>query len=207
MNHYYISISDVPAACRIVRKPCKRLSRFTVCCDYGIENIKGTFSGGKMKIKFLTVLSIAIALFISACGGKSDADLQKAVTDKLAADRVVGVTAAVKDGVATLSGEVADITVKTKAEASAKVEGIKSVANNITLKALPTPAPVAADPMLRGKVEANLTKAGCTGATVDISNGVVTLSGTVPGAKFAECVKVVNESGAGRLDNKLVRGK
>ncbi len=72
-----------------------------------------------MKIKFLTVLSIAIALFIGACG-KSDADLTKAVQDKLAADKVTGVTVAVKGGVATLTGEVADITVKNKAATSAK---------------------------------------------------------------------------------------
>ena len=157
-----------------------------------------------MKIKFITVLSLAVVLLAAACG-KSDADIQKAVADKLAADKVTGVTVAVKDGVASLSGEVADITVKNKAEASAKgVEGVKSVdVSKVTLKPLPTPAPAPADPMLKGKVEENLKKAGCTGATVEIANGVVTLSGTVPDAKFAECVKVVNESGAGKLQNRL----
>jgi len=159
-----------------------------------------------MKVKYLTVLSLAIALFIGACG-KSDADIQKAAADKLAADNVSGVTVAVNDGVATLTGEVADITVKNKAEQSAKVEGVKSVNNNITLRALPTPTPPVADPMLKGKVEESLRKAGCTGATVDISGGTVTLSGTVPDAKFAECIKVVNESGAGKLNNQLQRGK
>ena len=111
-----------------------------------------------MKVKYLTVLSLAIALFIGACG-KSDADIQKAAADKLAADNVSGVTVAVNDGVATLTGEVADITVKNKAEQSAKVEGVKSVNNNITLKALPTPTPPVADPMLKGKVEESLRKA------------------------------------------------
>lgn len=161
-----------------------------------------------MKIKFLAVVGFALALLTMACG-KSDADLQKAVVAKLAADNVTGVTVAVKDGVATLTGEVADITVKNKAEASAKsVEGIKSVDGaNLKTKPLPTPAPPPADPMLKGKVEENLKKAGCTGATVEIANGVVTLSGTVPEAKYAECVKVVNESGAGKLENKLVKGK
>lgn len=160
-----------------------------------------------MKIKILTVLSLAIVLIAGACG-KSDADLQKAVADKLAADKVTGVTATVNGGVATLTGEVADITVKNKAAASAKsVEGIKSVTDNTTLKPLPTPVPAPADPMLKGKVEENLKKAGCTGATVTIADGTVTLSGTVPEAKFAECVKVVNESGAGKLNNQLQKGK
>ena len=160
-----------------------------------------------MKIKILTVLSLAIVLIAAACG-KSDADLQKAVADKLAADKITGVTATVNGGVATLTGEVADITVKNKAAASAKsVEGIKSVTDNTTLKPLPTPVPAPADPMLKGKVEENLKKAGCAGATVTIADGTVTLSGTVPEAKFAECVKVVNESGAGKLNNQLQKGK
>lgn len=159
-----------------------------------------------MKLKLLTVFTIAIALFLSACG-KSDADLQKAAADKLKADNVSGVTVAVKDGVATLTGEVADITVKNKAETSAKVEGIKSVDNKITLKPLPTPVPPPADPMLKGKVEEALKKAGCTGATVEINNGTVTLKGTVPEAKFGECVQVVNQSGAGKLDNQLQKSK
>ena len=160
-----------------------------------------------MRIKVLAVFSLAVIAFLSACG-KSDADVQKAVAAKLAADNVTGVTVAVKDGVATLTGEVADITVKNKAAASAKsVEGVKSVTDSTTLKPLPTPAPAPADPMLKGKVEESLKKAGCTGATVAIANGTVTLSGTVPEAKFAECIKVVNESGAGKLNNQLQKGK
>ncbi|HEX6123942.1 MAG TPA: BON domain-containing protein [Pyrinomonadaceae bacterium] len=159
-----------------------------------------------MKVKFLIVLSIAAVALMAACG-KSDADLQKDVAAKLAADNVTGVTVAVNDGVATLTGEVADITVKNRAAASARsVEGVKSVTDNITLRALPTPVPAPADPMLQGKVDENLKKAGCTGATATVAGGTVTLTGTVPAAKYAECVKVVNESGAGKLNNQLQRG-
>jgi osmotically-inducible protein OsmY len=160
-----------------------------------------------MKIKFLTVLSLAIVVLLAACG-KSDADLQKAVAAKLAADNVTGVTVAVDKGVATLTGEVADITVKNKAEASAKgVEGIKSVVNNTTTRPLPAATPAAADPMLKGKIEENLKKAGCTGATIDVKDGVVTISGTVPDAKYAECIRVVQESGALKPNNLLQKGK
>jgi hyperosmotically inducible protein len=158
-----------------------------------------------MKVKFLTLMVLAVAVMLSACG-KSDADLQKAVADKLAADGITGVTVAVNDGVATLTGEVADITVKNRAEASAKVEGIKSVNNQISLRALPTPSPAPADPMLRGKVEQALSKAGCTGVTPEVSGGTVILKGTVPAAKFAECVRVAQESGAMKVENQLQRG-
>lgn len=161
-----------------------------------------------MKLRSLVFIVTAIAVAMAACG-KSDADLQKAVAAKLASDNVTGVNVAVNGGVATLTGEVADITVKTKAEASAKtVEGIKSVdASRVTTKPLPTPSAPPADPMLQGKVDELLKKAGCTGAVAKVEAGGVTLTGTVPEAKFAECVKVVNESGAGRLNNQLQKSK
>ena len=161
-----------------------------------------------MKLRSLVFIVFAVTLLAAACG-KSDADIQKAVAAKLAADNVSGVNAAVSGGVVTLTGEVADATVKTKAEASAKsVEGVKSVdASRITTKPLPTPVPAPADPMLQGKVDELLKKAGCTGAVAKVESGGVTLTGTVPEAKFAECIKVVNESGAGKLNNQLQKGK
>ena len=160
-----------------------------------------------MRAKFLTVLMLAIAVMAAACG-KSDADLTKAVTDKLKADGVTGVTATVKDGVATLTGEGADITVKTKAEASAKaVEGIKSVTNSLTTKPLPVATPAAADPALTGKINEDLKKAGCTGASAASVNGVVTVVGEVPAAKYRECVQIVQQSGITGIKNELKQGK
>ena len=159
------------------------------------------------KLSILVVFALAIAVMAAACG-KKDADIQKSVQDKLTADGVSGVTATVKDGVATLSGEVADITVKSKAEASAKgVDGVKSVTNNITLRPLPTPTPPIADPALTGKVTENLKKAGCSGATVSVENGKVTIKGTVPADKYVECIQVVNQSGVGSIDNQLQKAK
>jgi osmotically-inducible protein OsmY len=159
------------------------------------------------KLSILIALALAMTVLAAACG-KKDADIQKAVQDKLTADGVTGVTATVKDGVASLSGEVADVTVKSKAENSAKgVDGVKSVSNNITLKPLPTPTPPIADPALTGKVTENLKKAGCTGANISVQNGKVTLSGTVPADKYTECIQVVNQSGVGSIDNQLQKAK
>lgn len=158
-----------------------------------------------MRAKFLTVLMLAIAVMAAACG-KSDADLTKAVNDKLKADGVNGVTATVKDGVATLTGEVADQTVKAKAEASAKVEGIKSVTNSLTLKPLPVATPAAADPALTGKITEDLKKAGCTGASVTVVNGKVTVTGEVPSAKYATCIQTIQQSGITGIDNQLKKG-
>ncbi len=156
-----------------------------------------------MKVKFLTVLTLSIALFMSACG-KSDADLTKAANDKLTADKVAGVTVAVKDGVATLSGEVADVTVKTKAEASVKsVEGIKSVTNSLTTKPLPTPEPPSPDKMLEGTISEALKKKAFTTVMVAVANGEVTLSGTVDKAKVPEVMMVANEAKPKKVINNL----
>ncbi len=159
-----------------------------------------------MKVKFFTVLMLAMALFMSACG-KSDADLTKAATDKLTSEKVTGVTVAVKDGVATLTGEVADQAVKAKAEAAVKsVEGIKSVTNSTTLKPLPVATPAAPDPALTGKITEDLKKAGCTGATVAVTNGKVTVTGEVPAAKYATCIQTIQQSGITGIDNQLKKG-
>lgn len=155
-----------------------------------------------MKIKFLTVLSIAAVLFIAACG-KSDADLAKAVNDKLAADKVTGISATVASGVATLTGEVTDITVKTKAEASAKaVEGIKSVTNNVTVKA-PPPPPPSPDKMIEGTVNEAIKKLGITGITVTVANGEVTLTGDVTKDNLAKVMQAANEAKPKKVNNKL----
>jgi hyperosmotically inducible periplasmic protein len=157
-----------------------------------------------MKVKVLTVFALAIALFLSACG-KSDADLTKAATDKLTADKVTGVTVAVKDGVATLTGEVADITVKSKAEASVKtVEGIKSVTNSITLaapKAAPTPD--GDDKKLEGTINENLKKANITGVTVAVSGGEVTLTGEVSKDNLAKAMQAASSTNPKKVNNKL----
>ncbi len=160
-----------------------------------------------MKIQFLTVLMLAFALFMSACG-KSDADLLKAANDKLTADKVMGVTVAVKDGVATLSGEVADAAVKSKAEASVKtVEGIKSVTNNCTIKPAPTPPPPSPDKMIEGTVNEAIKKLALTGAniTVAVANGEITLTGDVAKADLVKVMQAANEAkgNATKVNNKL----
>jgi len=158
-----------------------------------------------MKIKYLAFLTLALALLASACG-KSDADLQTAVTEKLATDKVTGVTVTVKDGVATLTGEVADAAAKNKAEASAKVEGITSVDSKLTVKPPPPPSPPPVDPALKGKVEENLKKAGCTGVTIEVVAGKVVAKGKVPAAKYLECVQVIQQAGATGFDNQIEKG-
>ena len=64
-----------------------------------------------MRIKAISALVVVAAMFASACG-KGDADIQKAVQDKLTAEKVSGVTVAVKDGVAQATQDIIDGKIK-----------------------------------------------------------------------------------------------
>ena len=157
-----------------------------------------------MRIKLFSLVALVGVLLLAACG-KSDSDLQKAASDKLSSDSISGVTVAVKDGTATLTGEVKDVTVKTKAEADVKgIEGIKTVNNNLTLIPLaPAPTPMGADKTMEGTINENLKKANVTGVTVSVSNGEVTLSGEIPKADLAKAMQAASSTNPKKVNNQL----
>jgi hyperosmotically inducible periplasmic protein len=146
--------------------------------------------------KFLLVLSIAATLAFSACKGTSDADLQKLAAEKT--KDVAGVTVAVKDGVATLTGEVADAAAKAKAEAAAKVEGVKSVDSKLTVKPTPAPIVAATDPNLKGNIEKALQAKGFKDVTVDVTTTPATIRGTAPKGKLAEVMQAAQGANGGK---------
>jgi osmotically-inducible protein OsmY len=78
-------------------------------------------------------------------------------------------------------------------------------ANTNTPVMTSTPTTASEDTSIKGKVEANLAKYGVTGVTVEVKEGVVTLKGDVPAAKFQDAVKAGNEAGARRVVNNLVK--
>jgi hyperosmotically inducible protein len=156
----------------------------------------------------LVFLCLALALTFAACGGKSDADLKTAVENQLKTDNVTGLTVDVKDGVATLKGEVADQAAMDKVKAL-KVEGVKEI-KTADVKVKPTPVPQMAsgnDTEVKTKIEENWKKAGCTGASVVVKDGTATGTGTVPKGKLATCVQAAQEAKPGKFDNKLAEAK
>jgi osmotically-inducible protein OsmY len=72
-----------------------------------------------------------------------------------------------------------------------------------TATATPTPVSVSEDNALKNKVEANLTKYGVSGVTVEVKEGVVTLKGSVPSAKFMDAKKAADEANPKKVDNQL----
>ena len=69
--------------------------------------------------------------------------------------------------------------------------------------ATPTPVSASEDNAIKNKTEAALSKAGVSGVTVEVKEGVVTLKGDVPKAKWPDAMKAANESGAKKVNNQL----
>ena len=89
------------------------------------------------KSGILTAIIFSLALVLSACGGKSDADIQREVQGRI---KTQGVTvSSVKDGVVTLGGTVTSQAERDSAVAAARGEGVKDVKENIQIKPMPTP--------------------------------------------------------------------
>lgn len=94
--------------------------------------------------KLLMGMAVLATLAFASCKPKDD-DILKSVNEKLAGmTEMKGMTAAVKDGVVTLSGECKDEKCKAdcqKAIEDAKIKGVKSIVNNCTIAAPPPPPP------------------------------------------------------------------
>src|SRR3954447_10909504 len=110
-----------------------------------------------MRISLLSALTLALVVALGACA-KSDSDLQRSASDQLSADNISRVAVAVKDGTATLSGEVKDVTTRTKAEADVKaIPGIKTVNNHLSIMPIAAAAtPTGEDKKMEDAVTDNL---------------------------------------------------
>jgi hypothetical protein len=85
-------------------------------------------------------------------------------------------------------------------------------ANANANKPVSTPAPANAmasgnDGQVKTKIEENWKAKGCTGATVDVKEGVATGRGTVPKGKLGECVMAAQEAKPGKFENQLTEAK
>ena len=145
------------------------------------------------------IASLCLGVCLFACQ-PSDSALQKEVNEKLSL--VPGITAEVKNGIVILSGEVSDEVAKSAAEDALRgVRGIKSVQDNITVKApLPAASPpqtaAVADPdqLLKKKLDAVYAANGFTDITVTISAGEITLDGTAKKKQLRKVVRLAQQA-------------
>jgi osmotically-inducible protein OsmY len=139
-----------------------------------------------------------VAVVLSACGPK-DADI-KANVDKAVAG-VQGVTVDVANGVATISGVFADDAAKASTEAAVKgVKGVKSVVDNATVAPPPAPVVISADDSLKTNVAAALKDYPTL--TVDVKDGVVTLTGEVQRAALPKVMQALSALHPKKIENK-----
>lgn len=145
---------------------------------------------------------IVALLFLGSCKPK-DADIEKNVVTAVGA--YPGVQVNVIDGVATLTGEVADEAAKTGAVSAAKgVKNVKSVNDNLTI-ATPPPPPVEINPDVTLQQTANTTIQNLSLTTVQATakEGVITLTGTIKRAELRGLMEKLNELKPKKIENQL----
>ncbi len=148
---------------------------------------------------------LLLAAFAVACSkGPDDATITNGVKAKIAADSPAlanAVTVTTIEGVVTLTGAVDSDAIKAKVEQSAKsVEGVKSVVNNLIVK---PPITFSEDTTIKNAVIANLAKYQITGITVEVTNGEVTLKGTIERAKLQNAMTAANDAKPKKVNNQM----
>ena len=145
---------------------------------------------------FVSAVTLSVAFALAACGPK-DADIKTAVDTALIG--VSGVSVAVTNGVATISGEFADEATRTATTAKvAAVKGVKSVADSSTIA--PPPLVISPDDALRTSVAAAL--AAFPTLTATIADGVVTLNGEIKKADLPMAMQALSALNPKKIDNK-----
>lgn len=132
--------------------------------------------------KLLAIVAIAVfAISFTSCKSKvKDEDVKTAVQTVLTANPDYNMLAVdVKDGVATITGEVKDETTRAGINASLKeVKGVKEVVNSATVTP-PPPPPVVINPDDALTTAVKDALKDHTNVTATVADGVVTLTGTV----------------------------
>lgn len=158
---------------------------------------------GRSIIIGLAGLSLSV-LALACSKGPDDATITANVKSKIAADSPAlanSVTVVTTEGAVTLNGAVDSAAIKAKVEQDAKgVAGVKSVANNLTVK---PPITFSEDGTIKTAVMANLTKRNITGVTVEVANGEVTLKGTIERAKLQEVMMAANDAKPKKVNNQM----
>ncbi|QJR37071.1 BON domain-containing protein [Gemmatimonas groenlandica] len=145
---------------------------------------------------FISAVTLSVALALTACAPK-DADVKAAVDTAITG--VSGVSVAVTNGVATISGEFADEATRASTTAKvAAVKGVKSVADSSTIA--PPPVVISPDDALRTSVATAL--AAFPTLTATISDGVITLNGEIKKADLPMAMQALSALNPKKIDNK-----
>lgn len=160
----------------------------------------------KLFSRLIYILVVSSVLFTS-CGNKNkDKEIEARIVERTTADaNMKGLTASVKDGVVTLSGQCKDETCKTScAQSVQSIAGVKQVINNITVPEVQAPAPVTitADDPLKASVDNAILN--YKGVSADVSGGVVTLRGEIKKSELQNLMQALHSLQPKNIVNQLV---
>jgi osmotically-inducible protein OsmY len=153
----------------------------------------------------VVILSFIIpGILFSSCK-ENDSKIQAAVETSLKNSGMPEISASVKDGVATLTGECKSDADKAAVESmTAKVKGVKQVVNNCTVAPPPAaaaPVVIAADdPLSKGVTDAIKDYPG---VKAEVRDGVVTLTGDIKRAELQKLMQTLQTLKPKKIDNKL----
>ena len=163
-------------------------------------------TANNMKIlKIIPALVLVAGLSFTGCSPK-DADVKASIEKSLKNNpSTAAVMVMVNEGVATLSGEVANPAAQASLEASVKaINGVKSVTNNTTVT--PPPAPVAPVEIATADVLTQSVKDAIkdfAGVSADVADGVVTLTGELKKDQLPKLMMALNSLKPKKIENKL----
>ena len=150
-------------------------------------------------------LVAAMVLFFAACK-PSDEKINEEIKTKLTA-LSPSISSTVTDGVATLTGQVPDEATKAAAETAIQnVNGLKSVVNNLTVPPLPEPTPAVVinpDETLRKGIDSVFSAKNIKGVNAAVSEGVVTLTGTIKRSDLQKVMQAANELKPKKVVNQM----
>lgn len=148
--------------------------------------------------KIFTAVALLAVVSFSGCKPK-DADIEKAISAKMAGmTEMKDMKVAVKDGVATLTGECADEACKAncvKAVEGMGIKGVKSVVSNCSLK--PAPASTAVNVSVDAAVQKKITDGlkDIKGATVVFEGKKAIFSGVFTASQKTTLQQLCSSAG------------
>jgi len=148
------------------------------------------------------LLLFFFSMLVSCGGGRSDQQIQQDVQEKLSVlqegsnQAFTEITAVVKEGVVTLTGQCTGERCADSAVALVKdINGVKNIVNNIKQ------GPQQTDLTLRTSVQTIISK--YQGVQADVAGGVVVLRGTIQREQIQPLMNELGPLQAKKIDNQL----
>lgn len=150
-----------------------------------------------ISLTFFLVAGLSLGMASCTSQEKKDAEAKAKIEALLP-----GVAVDVKDGVASLNGELADESARVAAEETAKgVSGVSSVVNNITVSPQLPPVVINPDEELTGAAQAVIQ--AYPGVSATVTDGVITLTGEIARDDWMKLRPALDALQPKRVENRL----